>query len=428
MKKTIIIPLLALVIASCGGGNNQTQGGGNATDTASTATTTEQPAAPADEQPESQGLAYDILKQIMQSDNSPICAEKIQDIEWNGNKDSEHTSFKDSEGEYEMHCLPHKDGGYVVLLQDAPYGDACPPNYYTTWRYNNGTITKTNTLPRPTIDDFYYDLYTKYPDDAVAVLKDKIANCLQYEYQHGDKVKVTFYTADNFGNTPKELEKTGRTMVDNGFPSIIYNWDGTQFVQKDIDKSKANGHIIFDVQKAIAEQCPHIIDKITFREIANNCDDPSDETIKFLDRKTVEGLACLPIKTGGYYIIYIDNLYSEDSKDYTLFYKDGKMTEIPKSQLYPQPTIDDFYTNANQIPKEIHDLLANEIENNLIYLYHENNDLLNVWLGDPKSESLNQLKNDGFPFPMRLYIWDGERFVPDPDDKPQTIDMKYFNN
>lgn len=375
-----------------------------------------------DEDSEPQGLAYDILKQMSQTDNSPVTADDFQNINWRGNEDSQQLSFSVSEGECSMYCFPHDDGGYMVMLQYAPHGDDCQPNTYTTWLYQNYILTKTdtkNTLPCPTIDDFYYDIYTQYPADAVAVLKEKIANNLQYEYKKGDKVKVKFYTADN----SKALEETGRTS-DGGFPSIIYKWDGRQFVQNDI-AAKLNGFAI-NIIKAISEQRPDIFDKMDLRELTQDIDDSNSEILKYWNGDKIEepiGMTSLPIKTGGHYILFCTSVYDENSKNYTLLYKDGNITEIPKSQLYPQPTINDFYANADQFPKEIYDLLVKEIETHLDYLYNENNNWLNVmWLGNRDEEilpePLQKLKKDGFQFPLLLYSWDGEHFVIDPDNKP----------
>jgi len=227
MKKITIIPLLALVIASCGGGNNQTQSGAPSADTATTATTTEQPQA----SPDKERIAYNILNTIAEIKVDNFDKDAFNEIYWNGENDYyEHLELIFDEYAYFFDCFPLKNGGYYVLFQNQ------------TFTYKDGKLVKgPNFLPKPSIDDFFADA-DKFPKDARDAIQKKVETASSAYYELDTEqllmyVRIRSYDKEGNVSFPKALEKLialdtyDDVPYDMRYPNVRYIWNGEQFVR-----------------------------------------------------------------------------------------------------------------------------------------------------------------------------------------------------
>ena len=114
-------------------------------------------------------------------------------------------------------------------------------------------------------------------------------------------------------------------------------------------------------------------------------------------------------------------------------YKDGTITKI--NNLLPKPGIDDFYANAANFPKDTYNDLKKAIASTVWYSVTEDGKLLAKaevvkWDGEDRilAKSLIPLvdNNESWTYPSAYYIWDGEKFVRDPEFKPLEQDLKVF--
>ncbi len=148
---------------------------------------------------------------------------------------------------------------------------------------------------------------------------------------------------------------------------------------------------------------------------------------------------CFPYKDDGCAVVVILDLVCDycgmaSSKEYKLFsYKDGAITKI--NNLLPKPGIDDFYANAADFPKDTYNDLKKAIASTIWYSVTDDAKLLATaevvkWDGEDRilAKSLVPLidNNESWDFPSTSYIWDGEKFVRDPESKPLTQDLKVF--
>jgi len=148
---------------------------------------------------------------------------------------------------------------------------------------------------------------------------------------------------------------------------------------------------------------------------------------------------CFPYKDDGCAVVVILDLVCDycgmaSSKEYKLFsYKDGTITKI--NNLLPKPGIDDFYANAADFPKDTYNDLKKAIASTVWYSVTEDGKLLAKaevvkWDGEDRilAKSLIPLvdNNESWTYPSAYYIWDGEKFVRDPEFKPLEQDLKVF--
>ena len=153
---------------------------------------------------------------------------------------------------------------------------------------------------------------------------------------------------------------------------------------------------------------------------------------------------CYPYNTGGYYVLVIWNLKGirGNNEYHSYSFKGGKLTET-QSPL-PTPGMDDFFSNADQFPKDAYDEIKNRIpfyEYNRYYEkmlvsfncfeYVGGKSNMGYKVPKPLQTYFNALTGDEGHYrgmPCLKYRWDGEKFIldTDSDNKPFKEDLTYF--
>lgn len=147
---------------------------------------------------------------------------------------------------------------------------------------------------------------------------------------------------------------------------------------------------------------------------------------------------CLPRNTGGYYVIELIYELGSPPFDFAFFnYKDGK---VERDYNYPKPTLKDFYANADKFPSEAYNLFSEHIADNKYQMCYIDNKLIVHFIAFyyeypryvvPASlqkffEAKQYRMYYGYILPSVNYIWNGEEFVRDPDNKPYEEDLTLF--
>ena len=148
-----------------------------------------------------------------------------------------------------------------------------------------------------------------------------------------------------------------------------------------------------------------------------------------------------PKKSGGYDIIVVATNAGGDAYEptyeYSRFaYSNGQLTRADK---IIDLSINDFYSNADQFPEAGADGIKDAIENSPRYSDIDETSLSVTFFpwtfeGDDPEEAefvlpvvLSGFDNkEGDKFPKIRFVWDGETFVRDPENKPIEEDLKYF--
>jgi hypothetical protein len=202
MKK-LLIPLLALIIASCGQG-----------------TTTTQPVA---------------------DTKSPVASEVAQKInidrdEWNvensrGNLCYEFSSdCEGCQGTYTLYCFGLKDGGYMVVIQEEDFDVL----NYSVYTYKDGSLkAAANTLPVCSAADLLATDKIKGHEqdvkDLETIYNRKPQDLIKYWFD-ADKQEVRLSLYARFYDQP--YWKTAFTdMVKEHSDIPCYHWNGEKFVK-----------------------------------------------------------------------------------------------------------------------------------------------------------------------------------------------------
>ena len=151
------------------------------------------------------------------------------------------------------------------------------------------------------------------------------------------------------------------------------------------------------------------------------------------DAMSFHDLDCFGIRGGGFLVNFYCDGYMVPLTE-TFVYQDGKLTETHLYKYIPQPSINQFYANADKFPKPVYDFFVNKIESGLTLHVDEGKLVgkIDVWQEGSEGYELPAVikglekKTDEYIVPQIKYIWNGERFVIDPDYKPLTEDLKYF--
>ncbi|MBO7568408.1 MAG: hypothetical protein J6T60_15080 [Bacteroidales bacterium] len=148
---------------------------------------------------------------------------------------------------------------------------------------------------------------------------------------------------------------------------------------------------------------------------------------------------CFACNSGGYCVLELlyDGFDPESVNFY--FYKDG---QIEKQDNYsPKPSISDIYANADKFPSEVVDYLSDMFARTATIDFRHNK-LFYSWSAFaydwdtkqfiiPKSlQKFYNAKKDAegkvHNLPSVEYIWNGEEFVRDPENKPYEEDLSLF--
>ncbi len=153
------------------------------------------------------------------------------------------------------------------------------------------------------------------------------------------------------------------------------------------------------------------------------------------DAMSFHNLDCFAMNDGGFFVCFRSYGYMEPVVE-TFIYKDGVLSKTDL-QKYMQPlTINDFYSNADKFPKPAYDCLTSIIESKLKYMVSDGklNIGMEVWqVGEngyeiPAALSGFEEKDPNELTPEIQLIWNGEKFVRDPENKPVEEDLKYFES
>ena len=149
---------------------------------------------------------------------------------------------------------------------------------------------------------------------------------------------------------------------------------------------------------------------------------------------------CLPRNTGGYYVI--EQTYELGSAPFDFCFFNYKGGQAERNYNYPKPTLKDFYANADKFPSEAFNLFSAHIADSKYEMYYYDNKLkvyfrafyYEYGQGYVVPTSLQKFFEDKqykeyrgpYKLPSVNYIWNGEEFVRDPDNKPYEEDLTLF--
>lgn len=223
--------------------------------------------------------------------------------------------------------------------------------------------------------------------------------------------------ADNSTNTSETTEQNAEGVLES-----------------DSQTEETQEKLSYKVLKALSET-PELAERLeNFDLLLPDCDDCEELFDGHLGDIETGRLDCFPFTKGGYFVIFRDFDFCDCAHIayYTYIYRDGRLTK--DETLLPDPRIDDYYSNADKFPEEGRKALEMLMtENN--YLYDANTGQLNVnfsiWECDEYGSHMPVAlkgfdRKDDDPVPTIAYNWNGEKFVRDPQNKPLTEDLAYF--
>jgi hypothetical protein len=307
MKKTmkpIIIPIFALVIASCGGGNNnQTQGGSNATDTSTTNTNTASTQKAGDnDRVYLSDLPGPFATFVEKLPVSPAHSPR-KDVAYR-------TSGEEKDGKqisYTFCAFPKKDGGYIELCAITESQDGClKSKSYDTYIDTEEYMKRIqNVLPVPPLNtnkkagheaDFnaFEAIYKTRPDDFI-----------YYFIKSDGEIRAVLQPPSS--DIPGWNDKC-YDFINQNYNPPTYRWDGEKFVQVDKFAEFLNG-----LSKSPDKPVYHFSDGYSIQE--QFC----DADINFY---------AFPKKDGGYMSIVSYNEQCEASmwwNDSTYNFQNGKI-------------------------------------------------------------------------------------------------------
>ena len=269
----------------------------------------------------------------------------------------------------------------------------------------------------------------------------------------------------NHNSTKETKSNDNASVTQNTETKDTTKSNDTENPNTETDKHKATPHVAIEVVKKLAETednplylTKDMLENVEF--IEKNGNEEHCEFYVYGNEDEDEGDAfivsqCYPLKEGGYAVIFTRTsgcclCYYDDYSTY--YYENGLLTEA--TDLLPQTTINDFYSNADNFPKKAYDELDGCYKR---YLFDAKTNQLLITL-DPyiciesirvylpkalrglylkidedfedltESEQRDAIGEGNFElFPKIAFQWDGEKFVRDPDSKPLEEDLKYFN-
>ena len=146
-----------------------------------------------------------------------------------------------------------------------------------------------------------------------------------------------------------------------------------------------------------------------------------------------------PKKSGGYEVVVEITGAGGDAYEPSYSYKKYlfQNDKITQCDNVLDMKITDFYSNSDKFPKEgaeaiktaiidkpFFDVDSNKIAASFDPSFLEGDDY--DWQRTLPEPLEGFMDKDGDTFPTISYIWDGEHFVPDPNNKPYEEDLKYF--
>ena len=212
--------------------------------------------------------------------------------------------------------------------------------------------------------------------------------------------------------------------------------DSSSNQQQDTATTQSTHWIAYEVAQKIPEISPNWYSKEDFDGLNLDWIEKDNENYcSFQLSDPFFSIGCFPLKSGGYYVVEIISLVCDCPGDYEynhFIYKDGKLSKT--GSLLPKPTLNDFYSNADKFPKAVQTHLTDAVQNRTDYSFVASNNGLDVdfqgyeYDGEyvvPKFMKAYYAKK-GAAFAHVNYIWDGEKFVRDPQTSPYEEDLALF--
>ena len=393
MKKqlSIIALLAAATLWACGGGTTQNTnvGDNQSADTTTKADTVA--AAPAAGETLSNKQIWDWFAKegndLMLTDYEYERSQTPDgaNVDWSGTELSNYFAYK---------CFPLKSGGIKVYQTAADFfwhGDGEDRFEFNAYVVQNGALVKTPLEPE-----------LQQVIDAMTP-----------------------------GSSPDDQRNL---FWDNGifFPKIdiLFAWDGEKMVKT---KAKTVSIAYEVVEKMVDNKL------VPFKKDALECIGQKyiAENINRISVHPGDGsmyLHCFPMNGGGYYVPVVWNEVCDCPVAYRYeyyTYKDGNLTKA--KSLIPKPTINDFYANADQLPANVSAILKQRIADNTYYYFAKDSAICVSFEGiewdgeyvvpEPLKKFFDSKRNN---FPHINYIWDGGKFIRDPEDKPYEEDLSLF--
>ncbi|MBO4772039.1 MAG: hypothetical protein J5595_05840 [Bacteroidales bacterium] len=352
-----------------------------------------------------------ILKAILETYDFPFTQEDAENARMN---DGMNCRFSSDGIGVTANCLPHKNGGYMVLLFVEDMSEMQMNTY--VFYYNDGEISNpTNVLPYPTMDD-YYSNAAQFPKDAYDAIAE-VAKYAVYTYDTDTKqLQISFLL---FYSDDEIIKKYMAARKSLSGPKILYAWDGEKFVRTPDSKPFDEDLSIFGVEGYVPKN-PESIAMEAFKayfatdpfEIGLSKQEYLDKYEKYLIKKSPTvaetmgiyledknaarklKIACYEFKKGGYLVI-VNEVVNE--KFETFSFKDGKLTPLPNA--FPQ--IDPEKTTIIS-PSEIS--LEGYFIDHFAYDGFEIHGI-NISM-NPETMEMNADEDD-----VTYFKWDGEKFV-----------------
>ena len=398
-KTTIIIPLLALVIASCGGGNNtQTQGSSNATDTADN-NTASAPKAEDNDRVYLSDLPARFATFVEKLPVSPASSPR-KDVAYQSSNEENN----DKQTFYEFCAYPKKDGGYIDLCAITEYEQGCfvSKSYETYIDTEEHMKRIQNVLPVPPLNtdekagneaDFnaFEAIYKKRPYDFI------------YYNINTDGV-IRAILVEPTGKDPEWDDKYYKFLEQN-YNAPTYRWDGEKFVQFDMLVEFLNG-------------LPKSPDKPVYHtRFGYGSQD--------LFCGTGIDYYALPKKDGGYMAIANYTEECESSmwwRYFTYIYKNGKLQSVDDILPVPEMTTLLDHEKCKGKDAQVQNIIKQYDENpsGCLLYYIQDDGTMKVSAEGNGCEQWGECDLDLMV--TATYNWDGEKFVRTDQNAAATAD------
>lgn len=383
MKKQLLISALAaFTLYSCGSGTNNNSGEQNADTVA---------VAPASCESLSNKQIWDLFAKqgndIMLSDREYENSKTPDgaNVQWEGMEMSNYFAYK---------TFPMKSGGIKIYQTSADFywhGDGEDRFEFNAYVIQNGALVQTP---------------------------------LESDLQQVIDAMTSSTSADDQRNL----------FWDNGifFPKsdILFAWDGEKMVKNKASKVSIAYEVVEKmVEKEFAGFEKNALEHIEQKDIVENLN-----RIRVYPGDGSMSLHCYPMNGGGYYVPVVWDDFCDcpvnfHYGDYT--YKDGNLTKT--KSLIPKPSINDFYTNADQIPANVSAILKQRIADHSYYYFTKDSAIMVTFEGfdwdgeyDVPAPLKKYYEKKRSNFPGINYIWNGEKFIRDPEDNLYEEDLSLF--
>ena len=143
-------------------------------------------------------------------------------------------------------------------------------------------------------------------------------------------------------------------------------------------------------------------------------------------------LDCLPLKDGGYFVMFLVIRVVNEKQvfyNYSYIFKDNILSKSDK--YLPKYDINDFYSNANQMPQNLRNAISNAIQQSAILFFNRSDNSLMITINTNEVDSdvrdAIQCMDSQHLIPFLAYTWENGQFVRKPDNTPKEADLSNCN-